>query len=102
MPPHMARPGRSSAEQPPPTKQLSDAPRGEVLLVDISNSFVKLAIAQNGRIGRVHRLPTKTLNAAQVREITDGHHLKGTVAASVVPKKCRVVDSACGPGVCWV
>ena len=102
MPPHMARPTRASAERPPPSKRLSAAPRGEVLLVDISNTFAKLAIAKNGRIGRVHRLPTGSLQAAQIREITDGHRLRGTVAASVVPKKCREVDSACGPGVCWV
>jgi type III pantothenate kinase len=81
---------------------LSPGSRGEVLLVDISNTFVKLAIAKNGRIGRVHRLPTKTLEAAQIREITAGHRLHGAVAASVVPKKNRVVDAACGGGVCWV
>lgn len=75
--------------------------RGDVLLVDISNSFVKLAIAKDGLIGRVHRLPTKTLSAAQIRDITRGHRLKGTVAASVVPEKNREVDEACG-GVCWV
>ena len=81
---------------------LSPGSRGEVLLVDISNTFVKLAIAKNGRIGRVHRLPTKTLRAAQILAITNGRRLKGTVAASVVPEKSREVDEACGSGVCWV
>ena len=81
---------------------VSPGSRGEVLLVDISNTFVKLAVAKNGRIGRVHRLPTKSLRADQIRAITDGHRLKGTVAASVVPEKNRVVNAACGPGVCWV
>lgn len=76
--------------------------RGKILLVDISNSFVKLAIAKNGRIGRVHRLPTKSLRAAQIREIVGARALRGTVAASVVPGKCREVDAACGPGVCWI
>jgi len=75
---------------------------GRVLLVDISNSFVKLAVANQGRIGRVRRLPTRSLKASQIREIAAGHPLSGTVAASVVPKKNREVDSACGPGVCWI
>jgi len=80
----------------------TSGPRGTVFLVDISNSFVKLALARNGRIGRVHRLATPTLRAAQIRAITGGRTLVGTVAASVVPKKNREVDAACGPGVCWI
>jgi len=101
-PSHRKRASRPSAGRTPSKKPLNAAPRGEVLLIDISNTFAKLAIARNGRIGRVHRLPTKSLDAAQIRAITGGRRLKGTVAASVVPKKCRVVDTACGPGVCWV
>lgn len=77
-------------------------PRGALLLVDISNSFVKLAIAKNGRIGRVHRLPTHSLEADQILAVAGGQRLAGTVAASVVPKKNGVVDAACGPGVCWI
>lgn len=70
--------------------------------MDISNSFVKLAVARDGRIGRVHRLPTKSLKAAQIRDIVRARPLVGTVAASVVPEKNPEVDSACGPGVCWI
>ncbi|MEI8371129.1 MAG: hypothetical protein WCJ31_22110, partial [Planctomycetia bacterium] len=55
-------------------------PRGTFLLVDISNSFVKLALAGNGRIGRVHRLATKTLEAAQIAAVIGGQPLAGTVA----------------------
>ncbi|MFA7344472.1 MAG: type III pantothenate kinase [Terrimicrobiaceae bacterium] len=73
-----------------------------MLLVDISNTFVKLALAQGTRVGRVHRLPTKSLHSDQIRAITAGYGLRGTVAASVVPEKNREVDAACGPGVCWV
>lgn len=100
--PHAARPSRPSAARTPPAGPLPTAPRGEVLLVDISNTFVKLAIAHGDRIGRVHRLPTKTLNGTQIRAITDGHRLKGTVAASVVPEKNQEVIAACGGEVCWV
>lgn len=75
---------------------------GDILVVDISNTFTKLAISKNGRIGRVHRLPTHTLSAVQILAITNGRRLKGTVAASVVPEKNQEVNTACGPGVCWV
>lgn len=75
---------------------------GTVLLVDISNTFVKLALAHGGQIGRVHRLPTKTLSAAQIGSIINGRRLLGTVAASVVPGKNRQVDEACDAPVCWV
>ncbi len=95
----------ASSTNSPPASALPAVLRtlhGEILLVDISNSFVKLAIAKNGRIGRVHRLTTKSLKAAQIRGIIGGRDLLGTVAASVVPKKCREVDVACGPGVCWI
>ncbi len=77
-------------------------PRDAFLLIDISNSFVKLAVARGDRVGRVHRLPTKTLEAAQIRAIIRGTRLKGTVAASVVPEKNREVNAACGPDVCWI
>lgn len=73
-----------------------------ILLVDISNTFVKLAVARGNNIGRVHKVPTKTLKAAQIRAIISGRRLAGAVAASVVPKKNREITAACGPDVCWV
>lgn len=75
---------------------------GTVLLVDISNTFVKLALATGDRIGSIHRLPTKTLRAGQILKITRGHHLLGTVAASVVPEKNCEVDAATKGKVCWI
>ncbi len=73
----------------------------EILLIDISNTFTKVAVAKNGKIRRVHRLRTRTLKSSEIRKIFSGHSLGGTVAASVVPAKCRVVDAACGPEVLW-
>ncbi len=78
------------------------APRRVVLLVDISNTFVKLAFAHDQRIGRVHRLPTKTLDSTQIHALLKGQQLHGVVAASVVPEKIRVVNEACSLPVCWV
>ena len=83
-------------------KSVGNLRHGTVLLVDISNTFVKIALARGEKIGRVHRLKTKSLRAAQIQAITAGHRITGTVAASVVPEKNREVDSACGTGVCWV
>jgi type III pantothenate kinase len=73
-----------------------------LLLVDISNSFTKVAVASRGRIGPVHRLPTPTLTSLQLRRIVPGGVIDGIVAASVVPEKCRVVEKALACPVCWV
>lgn len=73
-----------------------------ILLIDVSNTFTKVAIATSGRIGRVRHLPTGTLKAAQIRNIAGRAGLDATVAASVVPSKKREVDTACGPGVLWI
>lgn len=73
-----------------------------LLLVDISNSFTKVAIARGGRIGKVHRLPTPSLTAAQIRAIARTAHAKAAVAASVVPKKCLEIDRGAGCPVLWV
>ena len=88
--------------RPSKSRTAGAASRDAVLLVDISNTFVKLAIARGNRIGRVHRLPTESLRAGQIRAVAGGHRLKGAVAASVVPERNREVNEACGPGVCWV
>ena len=91
---------KASSKQP--QIPATEGPRGDVLLVDISNTFVKLAIARNGRIGKVHRLPTRSLEAGQIRKIVSEKSLLGTFAASVVPEKKSAVDAACGPGVYWI
>ena len=73
-----------------------------VLLIDISNTFTKIAIARGDRIGKIHRLPTPGLRAEQIRRIFAGTKLDGTVAASVVPRKNREVNAACANQVCWI
>ena len=73
-----------------------------VFLIDISNTFTKVAIARGGRMGRVQRIPTAGLSQGQIRALAPKSAEFDTVAASVVPKKKRVVDSACASGVCWV
>lgn len=78
------------------------AVRRNVLLVDISNTFVKLALAHGRQIGRTRRLPTKTLASGQIRAFLQGCRIQGAVAASVVPEKNREVVKACNTPVCWV
>jgi len=73
-----------------------------VLLIDISNTFTKVAVAAGGRIGRVHRLPTPSLHASQIRDLVRGLPLDGVVAASVVPRKKREVELACANDVLWI
>lgn len=72
-----------------------------VLLVDISNSFTKAALASGNRIGKVHRLPTSSLNASVLRKTFPRRQLDGVVLSSVVPSRTPVVESAFG-NVCVV
>ena len=67
------------------------------LLIDISNSFTKVALGRGDRIGRVHRLQTPTLAATDFDKITSA--VDDVILSSVVPKKTHVVlkkfPSAC-------
>jgi type III pantothenate kinase len=68
----------------------------DYLLIDISNSFVKLAFATARRIGEPRRLPTAKLTAASLRRILRGHKVGAIVVSSVVPKKNRAITAAAG------
>ena len=64
------------------------------LLIDISNSFTKLALASRKRIARPSRIATNKLTAAYLRGIIKGRKIDMFVVCSVVPKKNREVKSA--------
>ena len=68
----------------------------DYLLVDVSNSFVKLVFATTGKIGRPTRLPTRKLTAASVRRILRRRKVRAVVVSSVVPKKNRAIRAAAG------
>jgi type III pantothenate kinase len=70
----------------------------DYLLIDISNSFVKLAFATEEKIGKTSRLATKKLTAAAMRRILRGHKVGTIVVSSVVPKKNKVIRAAAGSG----
>lgn len=64
------------------------------LLIDISNSFTKAAVATGPRIGRVHRIPTPELKPASLRALIGKHKPDSVFLSSVVPAKIPVVHSA--------
>src|SRR5258707_15051257 len=68
----------------------------DYLLVDISNSFVKLAFATTGKIRNPSRLPTSKLSAVAMRRILRGHKVGAIVVSSVVPKKNKAIVAAAG------
>jgi type III pantothenate kinase len=68
----------------------------DYLLVDISNSFVKLAFATTKRIEKPVRLPTRSLTAKTMRRILRRRKVGTIVVSSVVPKRDRAIVAAAG------
>jgi type III pantothenate kinase len=66
------------------------------LLIDISNSFTKLALASKTRIARPRRIPTTKLTSSLLRRVLAGRKIDTIVVCSVVPKKNREVKRAAG------
>jgi type III pantothenate kinase len=68
----------------------------DYLLVDISNSYTKLAFATKRKIGKPIRHPTPELTVAVLRRILHGRAVGTVVVSSVVPRKNKVVAEAAG------
>jgi type III pantothenate kinase len=68
----------------------------DYLLIDVSNSFVKLAFATKEKIGKTMRLATKKLTRAAVRQILRRHQVRAIIVSSVVPKKNKAIKLAAG------
>ena len=66
----------------------------DFLLIDVSNSFTKLAFASRSRIGRPSKIPTPTLTAERIARILQGRDAATVVVSSVVPKKDREIKRA--------
>src|SRR4051812_28144962 len=73
----------------PRAKQIAD-----YLLVDISNSFTKLAFASTERIERALRVPTRELSYAAVQKLLQQRDVGAVIVSSVVPAKDAVVRRA--------
>src|SRR5437899_3619561 len=75
----------------------------DFLLIDVSNSFTKLAFASRSRIGRASKIATPVLTAARVARILHGRDAATVVVSSVVPKKNREIKRAAGNhNVIWL
>ncbi len=68
----------------------------DYLLIDISNSFTKLAFATTRRVAKPMRVPTEKLSVSALRRILRGRPVSTIVVSSVVPKKNKVIARAAG------
>jgi type III pantothenate kinase len=66
------------------------------LLIDISNSFTKIAFATQRRIFRPTRIPTAKLTGSYLSKFSARRKIDIFVVCSVVPKKAREVRKAAG------
>lgn len=77
-------------------------PAADFLLIDVSNSFTKIAFSSRNRLGRATRLPTPGLSVKNLREALAGRPFRHAVAASVVPEKNAILEKALRTALCWV
>lgn len=68
----------------------------DYLLVDISNSYTKLAFATTRRLAKPIRHPTNNLTVALLRRILRRRSVKTIVVSSVVPRTNKLVTAAAG------
>ena len=77
-------------------------PTTEFVLVDVSNSFTKVAFSSRERLGRSFRLPTTELSVTSLRKIVGDRQARYAVVASVVPARNKMLVEALSPPICWV
>ena len=68
----------------------------DYLLVDISNSYTKLAFSTRLRLAKPIRMPTPELTAASLRRILRARNAKTVFVSSVVPQKNKAILGAAG------
>jgi type III pantothenate kinase len=66
--------------------------RSDYLLVDVSNSYAKLAFASRERISNPARIPTAELSASVVAEFLRRRQVRKLVVSSVVPTKNSAIS----------
>lgn len=81
---------------------VSKAPKWELLLIDVSNSFTKIAFASRTRLGRVRRVETARLGTRALRALPELAGVSRAVIASVVPEKRSLLAEAISVPICWV
>ena len=77
--------------------------RARYLLIDISNSFTKLAFASESRLMRSRRVPTRQFSAAFLAQVLKERKPETVVISSVVPDRNRSIKSvARGTRLLWL
>lgn len=72
------------------------------LLIDISNSFTKLAFASPTKVGLPKRIATEKLNRTFLRRLIKQRKIDRFVVASVVPRKNREVRAVAPTRILWL
>ncbi|MBA3961457.1 MAG: type III pantothenate kinase [Chthoniobacterales bacterium] len=70
--------------------------RADFLLIDVSNSFTKLAFSSRKKIGATERIATHSLGTEALRKIIRERRVEDIVVCSVVPKKDALIRRAAG------
>lgn len=76
----------------------SHSTKERILLVDVSNSFTKIAIARKGVIGAVRKIRTSDLPSAKLSSLK----VDRAVIASVVPSAAKILRSKLRCPVIWI
>jgi type III pantothenate kinase len=92
---HSARLRAAFGARKRPSKATKEK-RADFLLIDVSNSFTKLAFASRGRCGRSKRIATPKLRARYLQKVLRSCDAGTIVACSVVPKKNREIRRGAG------
>jgi type III pantothenate kinase len=66
------------------------------LVMDISNSFTKYALVRKGKLGKLHRLPTRDVTVGVFRELQKQYPGRKLVLSSVVPLRTKYAQEAYG------
>jgi type III pantothenate kinase len=70
--------------------------KADYLLIDVSNSFTKLALASRDRLGRTERIETARLSAAAIKRFVRRRPIELVVVSSVVPARDALIRRAAG------
>jgi type III pantothenate kinase len=70
------------------------ARRSDYLLIDVSNSYAKIAFASRGRVSNPARIHTGELSSSVVTEFLRQRRVKKLVVSSVVPTKNSAISKA--------
>lgn len=73
---------------------LAVARRSDYLLIDISNSFAKIAFASRERVSNPARIPTAKLSSKVVADFLSQRQVTKLVVSSVVPTKNSIISKA--------